>query len=263
MKTGSGCDGLKWWLPTVSIAWWLSVTPIGCPVPEDRDRACLIHDCSINRFSHYLVNMRSVAQSRPTHCSSMDAAHQALLSMGFSRQEYWTGCHFLLQGIFLTQGLNQHLLRPVAGGFFTTGSPGNRIGWMDSNNNHEYILRALCHHCYNPFKYETHLIPPGLWERGYSRGLQCARQSGQQVRRPRGGNRPGESSGQKWGQCAWGRRNRESGGWWEHGKTSPTARRTELLLQWQRWVFLSLYPLWVQPVHQRQSRLSKRAHLLP
>ena len=26
------------------------------------------------------------------------AAHQAPLSMGFSRQEYWMGCHFLLQG---------------------------------------------------------------------------------------------------------------------------------------------------------------------
>ena len=26
--------------------------------------------------------------------------------MGFSRQEYWSGLHALLQGIFLTQGLN-------------------------------------------------------------------------------------------------------------------------------------------------------------
>ena len=30
-------------------------------------------------------------------------AHRAPLSTGFSRQEYWSGCHFLLQGIFLTQ----------------------------------------------------------------------------------------------------------------------------------------------------------------
>ena len=37
------------------------------------------------------------------------AAHQALLSMKFPRQEYWS-CHFLLQGIFLAQGLNLHLL---------------------------------------------------------------------------------------------------------------------------------------------------------
>ena len=29
-------------------------------------------------------------------------AHQAPLSMGFSRQEYWSGLHCLLQGVFLT-----------------------------------------------------------------------------------------------------------------------------------------------------------------
>ena len=37
-------------------------------------------------------------------------AHQAPLSMGFFRQNTGVGCHFLLQGIFLTQGSNPHLL---------------------------------------------------------------------------------------------------------------------------------------------------------
>ena len=37
-------------------------------------------------------------------------ACQAPLSMGFPRQEYWSGCPFLLQGIFLTQGWNLCLL---------------------------------------------------------------------------------------------------------------------------------------------------------
>ena len=36
--------------------------------------------------------------------------HQAPRSMGFSRQEYWSGCHCLLQGIFPTQELNLWLL---------------------------------------------------------------------------------------------------------------------------------------------------------
>ena len=37
--------------------------------------------------------------------------HQAPLSMGFSRQEYWSGnSHSFLQGIFLTQELNPGLL---------------------------------------------------------------------------------------------------------------------------------------------------------
>ena len=33
-------------------------------------------------------------------------AHQAPLSLGFSRQEYWSGLCALLWGIFLTQGSN-------------------------------------------------------------------------------------------------------------------------------------------------------------
>ena len=38
---------------------------------------------------------------------SWTVAHKAPLPMEFSRQEYWrVGCHFLLWGIFLTQGLN-------------------------------------------------------------------------------------------------------------------------------------------------------------
>ena len=39
------------------------------------------------------------------------AARQAPPSMGFSRQEYWSGFHFLLQGIFPTQGWNPRLQR--------------------------------------------------------------------------------------------------------------------------------------------------------
>ena len=37
------------------------------------------------------------------------AACQAPLSMGFFRKEYWSELHFLLQGIFLTQGSNMNL----------------------------------------------------------------------------------------------------------------------------------------------------------
>ena len=37
-------------------------------------------------------------------------AHQAPLSMEFSRQEYWSSLHSLLQGIFLTHGSNPHLV---------------------------------------------------------------------------------------------------------------------------------------------------------
>ena len=43
-------------------------------------------------------------------------AHQAPLSMGFPRQEYWNGLPFRAPGIFLTQG---SIESPTwAGGFF-------------------------------------------------------------------------------------------------------------------------------------------------
>ena len=53
-------------------------------------------------FVCVLSHVQLVAVSR--------TAHQASLSVEFSRQEYWSGCHFLLPGNFLTQGLNLHLL---------------------------------------------------------------------------------------------------------------------------------------------------------
>ena len=52
-----------------------------------------------------------VAQSCPTLCNPMDiAACQAPLSVGFSRQEYWSGLLFLSPGDLPTQGLNLALL---------------------------------------------------------------------------------------------------------------------------------------------------------
>ena len=42
--------------------------------------------------------------------TSYTVTHQASLSMGFPRQEYGSGFCFLLQGIFVTQGSNTHLL---------------------------------------------------------------------------------------------------------------------------------------------------------
>ena len=53
----------------------------------------------------------SVIELCSTLCDSMEwtVAHQAALSMEFSSQEYWSGFHFFLQGIFLTLGSNPHL----------------------------------------------------------------------------------------------------------------------------------------------------------
>ena len=43
-------------------------------------------------------------------CVPMDCSPQSLLTMEFFRQEYWSWWHFLIQGIFQTQGSNPHLL---------------------------------------------------------------------------------------------------------------------------------------------------------
>ena len=52
-----------------------------------------------------------VAQSCPTLCDPWTAACQAPLSQDFPGKNMGVGNHFLLQGIFPTQGWNLHLLR--------------------------------------------------------------------------------------------------------------------------------------------------------
>ena len=65
-------------------------------------------------FSNYTTPWISLSLDRfsPDQLSVTPwiVARQAPLSVGFSSKDYGVGCHFLLQGIFPTQGLNQHLL---------------------------------------------------------------------------------------------------------------------------------------------------------
>ena len=58
-------------------------------------------------FMKVKVKSLSPVQLFATPCS---IACQILPFIVFSRQEYWSGCHFLLQGIFSTEGLNPGLL---------------------------------------------------------------------------------------------------------------------------------------------------------
>ena len=64
---------------------------------------------------HYVLSRLSY----PTLCNPMDCSlpgspvHGILLSMGFSRQEYWNGLSCPSPGIFLTQGSNLYLLCPL------------------------------------------------------------------------------------------------------------------------------------------------------
>ena len=58
--------------------------------------------------------------------SPWTVAHQAPLSMGFSRQEYWGGLPFPTPGDIPDPGIESWSLlsSALAGGFFTTGPPG-------------------------------------------------------------------------------------------------------------------------------------------
>ena len=60
-------------------------------------------------LSEIFLCAKSFIQLCLTLCNPV-VARQAPLSMGFSRQKYWSGLPSLLQGIFLTQGLNPGLL---------------------------------------------------------------------------------------------------------------------------------------------------------
>ena len=73
-----------------------------------------LRQCSQARYFVYgsytfqQVKVKSPSRVR-LFATPWTVAYEAPPSMGFSRQEYWSGCHFLLQGIFPTQGSNPGL----------------------------------------------------------------------------------------------------------------------------------------------------------
>ena len=77
---------------------------------------CLLHrQTDSSPLSHlaspYIDMLLLSCFSRVLLCAILwTAARQAPLSMGFSRQEYWSGLPCPIQGIFLTQGSNLGLL---------------------------------------------------------------------------------------------------------------------------------------------------------
>ena len=76
--------------------------------------------------------------------TSQTVVRQAPLSMGFSRQEYWSGLHGLLQGFFPIQGSNPcllYLLHWQASSLPLT-SPGKPI-WMCVYN-HILVFKYPC-----------------------------------------------------------------------------------------------------------------------
>ena len=71
-------------------------------------------------------------------------AYQAPPSMGFSRKDIGVGCHFFLQGIFLTQGLNTSL--DISGRFLLLSYQGSPRLVLDDVNIPTNKIQALPTH---------------------------------------------------------------------------------------------------------------------
>ena len=86
-----------------------------------------------------------VTQSCPTLRDPMDCSPQASLSMGFSRQEYWSGLPFPFPGDLPDPGIDPTSpASPVlAGRFFTTEPRGSTPGLCQSIYYKKYCLKYL------------------------------------------------------------------------------------------------------------------------
>ena len=101
------CLLIKWeyesdCLSSVFYGWWLSL----CFSTELRSLQIPSQSLSSSLFCFVLSKWSEVAQSCLTLCYPMEyIAHQAPLSMGFSRQEYWIGLPFPSPGDLPNPGI--------------------------------------------------------------------------------------------------------------------------------------------------------------
>ena len=72
------------------------------------------------------------AHSCPVLVTWWSVAYQASLSMGFSRQEHWSGLPFPPQGDLPDPGI-EPASPALAGGFFTTDPPGKPWSWLEKD----------------------------------------------------------------------------------------------------------------------------------
>ena len=70
----------------------------------------------------YLFVLAKSLQLCPTLCNPMDCSPPGSSVCGIPDKDAGVGCHFLLQGVFPTQGSTSHLLSPALSGRFSTTS---------------------------------------------------------------------------------------------------------------------------------------------
>ena len=95
----------------------------------------------------YLLSLlHECTKSLQTCATQWPKACQVPLSVGFSKQEYRRGLHALLQGTFLTQGWNLHLLHPLhwqSGFFFLPLAPLGKPNEFCSRGLQILVIRSL------------------------------------------------------------------------------------------------------------------------
>ena len=90
----------------------------------------------------------SVANLCSTLCDPMDCSCQACLSMGFPRQEYWSGLPFPSPGDLPEPGI-EFMNLALAGRFFTTEPQGNSlVSPYNFENNYWLLFPVLYIHLY-------------------------------------------------------------------------------------------------------------------
>ena len=100
------------------------VAGLGRPALKDILGSCSAREMSLHTQRSLQSKAESeseseVTQSCPTLCDPTVVAYQVLPSMGFSRQEYWSGLPFLLPGGLLDPGIEP-------------GSPGSQVDSLPS-----------------------------------------------------------------------------------------------------------------------------------
>ena len=99
---------------------------------------------SLLLFVHTLLCCHLFSKMRLTLWNPMDCSPPgSSVQWDFPGKNSEAGCHFLLQGIFLTQGSNLYLLH-FAGGFFTTKPPGKPLHSLS----HSVLLCPLGRHSF-------------------------------------------------------------------------------------------------------------------
>ena len=106
---GSNWCFLHWQADSLALSYQGSPPPWSWAPPSFQSPTWIPNPHKVT-FVCICVCVCALTQSSPTICSPIDRSPPGSSVQEFSRKDARVGCHFLLHGIFPTQGLNPHLL---------------------------------------------------------------------------------------------------------------------------------------------------------